>query len=94
MQNNVDPISALEDAIFDLEKMCRSLDISDVDADRIRCVIEDCLRPARLTLQKREETDKYKHEAVELDTFLEKTLTKLNKQKRLHLYLNAKEKEL
>ena len=30
MQNNVDPVSALEDAIFELEKVCRSLDISDV----------------------------------------------------------------
>jgi hypothetical protein len=94
MQNNVDPVSALEDAIFELEKVCRSLDISDVDADRIRYVIEDCLRPARLTLQKKEETDKHKLEAAELGTFLEETLVNLNKQNRLHLYLATKEKEL
>jgi hypothetical protein len=55
MQNDVDPVSALEDAIFELGKVCRSLDISDIDADRIGQVIEDCLRPARLALQKKEE---------------------------------------
>ena len=54
---NIDPISALEDAIFELEH-ATDLYRTDDMAAVIKQVIEESLRPARLVLQKREEVIK------------------------------------
>ena len=84
--NDVDPISALEDAIFRLTGACNSYSLS-VLQDLVSDVIEECLRPARLALQKKEE-------ASACPIFLKGELERLNKQRKHLLRCLGKVKEV